>query len=96
MPNPTPLARQIAEKADDAYSTDRYNSWPAVAQVCLEMGYDARQTEAIMRSKYTRWAADMSSARYGTVPAKALLDLRQLSPELFSPQAIAELVEGTF
>lgn len=67
-------AKKIADETQDAYSADRYNSWEQVAKVLLKRGYDARQTEAIMRSKWTRWAADASSKPYGKVPAKAVLD----------------------
>lgn len=63
----------IARRCADAYSTFRYASWPAVAEALLKRGLDAVECEAVMRSKWTRWAADASPARYGRVPAKALL-----------------------
>jgi len=67
-------AAAIAEKSRDAYSADRYASWQAVAALLLARGYDATEAEAIMRSKWTRWAADVNGAAYGKVPAKAVGD----------------------
>jgi hypothetical protein len=64
-PKATPTAEEIAEATSDAYSADRYTSWTACAKVLLGLGYDAPQTEAILRSKMTRWAADFSNKRYG-------------------------------
>ncbi|MFM9469743.1 hypothetical protein ACKI1K_43920, partial [Streptomyces scabiei] len=58
----------------DAYSADRYNSWPAVAQVLINRGYNDRQVEAIMRSKWTRWAND--NARNWRKPGTAMDVLR--------------------
>jgi hypothetical protein len=69
-PPPTPTA--VAERCSDAYSADRFSSWTACAKVCLARGYSVWETEDILRSKMTRWAADASDARYGRVPAKAL------------------------
>ena len=54
----TTTAKKIAERSMDAYSADRYSSWSAVAQVLLNRGYNEAETEEIMRSKWTRWAAD--------------------------------------
>lgn len=58
-------AKDVAEKTQDAYSVDRYTSWAAVAQLLLDRGYDDKQVEAILRSKWTRWAADASDKPYG-------------------------------
>ena len=65
-------AVKIAEKCEDAYSFDRYASWSAVAKMLARRGLNAREIEAIMRSKWTRWAADISNNRYGHVTAKDL------------------------
>ena len=51
--------------ATGGYSEDRYVSWPAVAQALLDRGFSMVEAEAIMRSKWTRWAGDMSDADYG-------------------------------
>lgn len=58
----TTLAKTIADRCSDAYSADRYASWPAVAQTLLDRGYNEAETEEIMRSKWARWAADKSSS----------------------------------
>lgn len=89
-------ARDIADRCRDAYSADRYGSWPAVAQRLLDMGYDDREVEAVMRSKYTRWAADQSDRPYGSVPAHAISDMRARWPQMFSKEEIDNLVAGTF
>lgn len=78
MPNNTqPLtperltrAQAVAERCADAYSVDRYASWPEVARVLLAMGFTEAEAEAVMRSKITRWAADDTPHRYGRVPAR--------------------------
>lgn len=53
-------ANKIAEATQDAYSFSRYGqkAWAASCRMLLRRGYDVRQIEAIMRSKWTRWAAD--------------------------------------
>lgn len=61
----TTNAKDIAERTQDAYSADRFASWSAVAQVLLDRGYNEAETIEIMRSKWTRWAADRSNASYG-------------------------------
>lgn len=88
-------AERIAERCRDAYSADRYASWPAVAQALLRAGYTERETETIMRSKITRWAADGHAARYGHAPAYIVaafaLDLFANHPE----ESLAEWVAAT-
>lgn len=69
----TERATEIAERCSDAYSSDRYASWTAVAKKLLGEGYNDLEVEAIMRSKWTRWAADMSDRPYGKVPASAIV-----------------------
>ena len=64
-------AEQVAAKG--GYSEDRYDSWPAVAQTLLNMGYSMVEAEAIMLSKWTRWAADDSDKPYGKVTAQDLV-----------------------
>lgn len=65
-------AKAIADKCQDAYSFARYSSWPAVAAMLLRRGYNAYETEEIMRSKLTRWAADMANKRYGRATSRDL------------------------
>lgn len=50
----------IAERTLDAYSVGRYVSWSACAELLLDRGYSEEETEAILRSKWMRWAADQA------------------------------------
>lgn len=102
-PRPAPKAASVAARAKalagrcaDAYSADRYGSWAAVAKALLLRGYTEREAEAIMRSKWTRWAGDASPARYGKVPAAALLRLIDSIPADRRKTEVAQLVAGTF
>lgn len=85
----------LAIAATGGYSEDNYRSWPAVAQSLLDEGYTAREAEAIMRSKWTRWAADYSGKPYGQNTAQDLL--RFIADEIRDVKAeVASLVKGTF
>lgn len=56
----------LAAQLEGAYSTDRYrNGWAGCVRMLVKRGYTAPQIEAIIRSKWTRWAADASASRYG-------------------------------
>lgn len=68
-------AANVAAKCKNAYSFNRYASWTAVAAKLLDFGFNEIEAEAIMRSKWMRWAADANNARYGRVPAKAIIDM---------------------
>ena len=63
------LAKQIAQATEDAYSFNRYGAkrWEACCFMLLGYGFTAREVEAIMRSKWTRWAGDASNNRYGYI-----------------------------
>lgn len=68
-------AAAIAERCADAYSASRYRSWREVARVLLRMGFTDAETEAVMRSKITRWAADSWTWTGGDkTPAKAVAE----------------------
>ncbi len=88
-------AKLLAEKTSDSYSYDRYKNWGAVVLMLLRKGYSEIEAEAILRSKWTRWACDKDTGRgcrYGHHTSKAL--------ERFIDGAtqaeIDELVIGTF
>lgn len=68
------LANQLAIQTADAYSYDRFQSWSAVAFALIKAGYSLEETEAIMRSKWARWASDSSDRPYGRATAKCLVD----------------------
>lgn len=67
-------AERIATRCTDAYSAGAYANWSAVAEVCLKRGLSPAQTEAVLRSKWTRWARDAYHGRLidGRYPAAAL------------------------
>lgn len=65
--------KDLAHSTSDAYSFDRYANWEEVVRKLARRGLDARQIEAVVRSKWTRWAADMVG-RYENIPAKAVID----------------------
>jgi hypothetical protein len=69
-------AQEVAEKCKDAYSAPAYRSWASVAAMLLKKGFTPEECEAIMRSKWTRWARDASfkDYRYGSYPAKVVED----------------------
>jgi hypothetical protein len=58
-------AQRVAERCDDAFSFDRYLSWRGCATAVLALGFNEQETEAVLRSKFTRWAADSSDKSYG-------------------------------
>ena len=86
---------QVAEDTQNAYSFDRYADWVVVCKKLMSLGLTDNQTEAVVRSKWMRWAADGSSSSYGRVPAKAIVELvkkqgmdevRELTRETFGLQ----------
>jgi hypothetical protein len=57
---------ELAERLSDAYSTDSYrNGWSGCIRMLRKRGYTDANIEAILRSKWTRWAGDHSDKRYG-------------------------------
>jgi hypothetical protein len=68
------LAIELSAQTQDAYSVSNYaaGEWTRCIQMLLNRGYDAQEAEAIMRSKWTRWACDMSDREYG---ANGVMDL---------------------
>lgn len=96
MPNQLRLiARGIATQCADAYSADRYASWAGVAFAILSKGFTATQAEAIMRSKHMRWAADAHPARWGRVPASAIIQAIEADKREFSKVELNRLVRET-
>jgi len=95
-------AQALADKTADAYSWDNYSGdrWQASIAMLLRRGYSDREAEAIMRSKWTRWAGDMASGRKGY--RYGLTNSADLARFLDSMKAderarqVAELVAGTF
>lgn len=67
-------ANAIAATTTDAYSFDRYGirNWRNAARMLLSHGVSERDAEIVLRSKWTRWAADASNADHGNATAKDL------------------------
>lgn len=67
-------AAEIAARTEDAYSFSRYapGQWHVAAAMLLRRGYSEQETEAVLRSKWTRWAADAAGADYGQAFAHML------------------------
>jgi hypothetical protein len=64
---------KLEEQLSSAYSTDRYrNGWRACIKMLYNHGLSIDNIEAVICSKWTRWAADASKARYGYCTAKDL------------------------
>jgi hypothetical protein len=59
--------KQFADELSDAYSTDNYvnSNWAPSIRMLRNLGFSDANIEAIIRSKWTRWAADCSNKRYG-------------------------------
>jgi hypothetical protein len=87
--------KEFNEELQDAYSTDNYNgNWSPCIKMLRKRGYDDRQVEAIIRSKWTRWAADGSDKRYGRNNSADLARFLDKTSNLVTE--VADLVKGTF
>lgn len=97
-------AKAVAARCAEAYSFDRYRSWVAVAKELLAAGCSEKEAEAIMRSKWTRYAADWAcdrGQRDGKVSAESVLkwmasqrgdmwkQVRQLAQETFPGEDVS-------
>jgi hypothetical protein len=92
-------SEQLAQLHDftcDAYSYDRYgeSGWRGCIRLLLNRGYTPQQTEAILRSKWTRWAGDGARSRDGYCTGA---DLGRFLDAYRGPLAadVAELVANT-
>ena len=94
--------RALAARTADAYSWDNYEGyrWTAAIAMLVRRGYTDREVEAIMRSKWTRWAADMASSRrsyrYGRTSSMDLARFLDTMPADQRAAQVALLVAGTF
>lgn len=78
----TQQAKVLAEKTSGSYSYDRFKNWEAVVQALLNLGYSEMEVEAIVRSKWARWACDMDTSRnrYGYHTSSAMLRFLKGTP----------------
>lgn len=90
------LAEEISKKTSDAYSFDRYapGAWRACCFMLLQEGYTAENVEAIMRSKWTRWAADASKNAYGHITSGDLRRFMENPKNNANRQAVEQLTAG--
>ena len=64
-------AIMLALKTQDAYSVLAYRNWAAVCTFLLKRGYTENEAEAILRSKWMRWAGDFAEKnKYGSLTSK--------------------------
>mgnify|MGYP001435600352 CR=1 FL=1 len=85
--------KELAEKTSDAYSFDRYNSWEACVKKLRANGLNDREIEAVLRSKWTRWAADGSKNVYGKASSN---DLMNYINKYENKASIEKLTKETF
>lgn len=84
----------VAQRVNDAYMTDMYGrEWFGIGRWLALQGFDDREIEAILRSKYMRWASDCAGGKCTLAGFKRFW---LASPSLHNKLAMAELVEGTF
>jgi len=89
------VALDVAERTQDAYMCDDYGRhWQTCAMMLATRGYDARQIEAIMRSKWMRWAADSASTERPT--HKDLAAFLDDARNVCTPAEVDRLVRETF
>lgn len=87
-------AEHIANQG--GYSADRYRDWAGVARMLLRRGYTDQEAEAIMRSKWTRWAADMSGQAYGRVTTSALAKFLDDPKQKCTKEEVVKMTVETF
>ena len=89
-------ATRFAKELKDAYSTSRYRcGWRGCIVALRSREYDDRQIEAIIRSKWTRWAAD-DKGRPGQATAADLLKWMDDTRNKVTPEEVQELIGETF
>lgn len=89
--------KEFSKELSNAYSTDYYNnSWVACIRMLRKREYNDEQIEAIIRSKWTRWAHDgwqSKTGKWSKTPAKALAKFLDSYGERLNDDLI-ELVIG--
>jgi len=87
--------KELAEKTSNAYSFDTYGmkAWTAAIRMMRRRGHTERNIEAVLRSKWTRWAAD---GRKGRVPTSKDIERFLDDPRNFCARDLEELTRETF
>lgn len=87
--------KEFNDQLQDAYSTSNYGgNWGPCIKMLRKRGYNDQAIEAIIRSKWTRWAADNSVKSYGYNNSADLSRFLDTMTNL--DKEVADLVEGTF
>lgn len=92
----------LIERTIDAYSFNRYGrkNWELAIRRLLRIGFSEREIEAILLSKWMRWAADGVSDQYGDVKSGAIIEYINDQTRRYGRMKVsadlAELVEQTF
>jgi hypothetical protein len=93
-------AKAVAVLTFDAVSAPRYASWTAVAAMLLRRGLSPLQAQAVMVSKWTRWARDAADdrrrVREGGYTAADLRRWMDNPRNRVSKATIEKLTEETF
>lgn len=71
----------LTDVTSDAYSANRYASWRACVTMLARRNYSYAECEWILRSKWTRWAADQSGKNYGRSTSRDLARFLDTSRE---------------
>lgn len=87
-------ATEIDKRTSNAYSRSAYadGEWLAAIEELLSRGYSPVAVEAIMRSKWTRWAGDVSPRQHGSYTAADVLAFLDDPRNGCTPSAVADLV----
>lgn len=92
-------AERVANKTSDAYSYPTYGevAWLRAATLLLEGGWSELETEAILRSKWTRWASDQADPT-GSMEntGEEIITFMNDRRNNCTQEAVAQLVAGTF
>lgn len=88
-------AADFASELENSYSSDRYvGGWTGCIRMLRRRGMNDQQIEAVIRSKWTGWAADRANKPYGRATSTDLARLIEVQPDFASQ--VAQLVEETF
>lgn len=93
-------AKAVAERTKDAHSFERYGAeeWYNAALALFTLGLSERGVEAVLRSKWMRWAADYADAAKIEVGAVDLIGWinRQYPTKRARMAAVKALIADTF
>lgn len=91
-------AAEVAAATTDAYSFERYGAkaWEATALALFALGLSARGVEAVLRSKWMRWAADAAGNKRPDAVAVVRWIQREYPNERRLTIAIDQLIAQTF